>query len=75
MSVPHDPDVQPRESVTESRCLEFVRAGLGDDSVDVRYLGHRFWDPTALVADRYRAGRVFLAGDAARLTTPKAGSA
>ena len=59
MSVPYDPDAEPRESLTESRCLELVRAGLGDDSVEVRYLGHRFWDPTALVADRYRAGRVF----------------
>ena len=73
MSVPYDPDAEPRESLTESRCLELVRAGLGDDSVDVRYLGHRFWDPTALVADRYRAGRVFLAGDAAHLTTPEGG--
>ena len=73
MSVPHDPDLEPRESVTERRCLELVRAGLGDDSVDVRYVGHRFWDPTALVADRYRAGRVFLAGDAAHLTTPEGG--
>lgn len=73
MSVPHDPNIESRASVTESRCLELVRAGLGDDSVDVRYLGHRFWDPTALVADRYRAGRVFLAGDAAHLTTPEGG--
>ncbi len=73
MSVPHDPNLEPRASVTESRCLELVRAGLGDDSVDVRYLGHRFWDPTALVADRYRAGRVFLAGDSAHLTTPEGG--
>jgi putative polyketide hydroxylase len=73
MSVPYDPDAEPRESLTESRCLEWVRAGLGDDSVEVRYLGHRFWDPTALVADRYRGGRVFLAGDAAHLTTPEGG--
>jgi 2-polyprenyl-6-methoxyphenol hydroxylase-like FAD-dependent oxidoreductase len=73
MSVPYDPNVEPRESLTEGRCLELVRAGLGDDSVDVRYLGHRFWDPTALVADSYRAGRVFLAGDAAHVTTPEGG--
>ena len=73
MSVPHDPETEPRESMTEQRCLELVRSGLGDDRVEVRYLGHRFWDPTALVADRYRAGRVILAGDAAHLTTPEGG--
>jgi hypothetical protein len=72
MSVPYYPGDEPG-SLTERRCLEWVRAGLGDDSVEVRYLGHRFWDPTALVADRYRAGRVFLAGDAAHLTTPEGG--
>jgi putative polyketide hydroxylase len=73
MSVPLDPETEPRESVTERRCQELVRRGLGDDSVEVTYLGHRFWDPTALVADRYRAGRVILAGDAAHLTTPEGG--
>jgi putative polyketide hydroxylase len=73
MSVPLDPETEPRESVTKRRCLELVRRGLGDDSVEVTYLGHRFWDPTALVSDRYRAGRVILAGDAAHLTTPEGG--
>lgn len=73
MSVPHDPETEPRESVTERRCLELVRGGLGDDSVQVRYVGHRFWDTTALVSERYRAGRVILAGDAAHLTTPEGG--
>jgi len=73
MSVPHDPETEPRESVTERRCLELVRGGLGDDSVQVQYLGHRFWDPTALVSDRYRVGRVILSGDAAHLTTPEGG--
>jgi putative polyketide hydroxylase len=71
--VPYDPDTEPMDSWTELRCLELVRRGLGDDSVELRYLGHRFWDPTTLVADHYRVGRVFLAGDAAHLTTPEGG--
>ncbi|HEY6958171.1 MAG TPA: FAD-dependent monooxygenase [Candidatus Limnocylindria bacterium] len=70
---PYDPETDPKESWTELRCLELIHAGLGDDSVELRYLGQRFWDPTALVADRYRTGRVFLAGDAAHLTTPTGG--
>jgi hypothetical protein len=33
-------------------------------------LGDRFFQPSVLVADRFRAGRVFLAGDAAHQVTP-----
>jgi putative polyketide hydroxylase len=73
LSVPYDPDSEPKDSWTEVRCLELVRCGIGANSVEPRYLGHRFWDPTALVADNYRVGRVFLAGDAAHLTTPEGG--
>ncbi len=50
-----------------------VRGGLGDGSVGLRYIGHRIWEPTALVADRYHVGRVFLAGDAAHVTMPVGG--
>jgi 2-polyprenyl-6-methoxyphenol hydroxylase-like FAD-dependent oxidoreductase len=71
--VPHDPDTEPTASLTPQRCLELVRGGLGDDAVEVRYLDHRIWEPTALVADRFRSGRVFLAGDAAHVTTPEGG--
>jgi putative polyketide hydroxylase len=35
----------------------------------VELLGKRFWDSTVLVADRYRSGRVFFAGDAAHVVT------
>jgi putative polyketide hydroxylase len=72
-AVPFDPDTEPVASFTEHRCLELVRGGLGDDSVALHYLGHRFWEFTALVADRYQIGRVFLAGDAAHVTTPLGG--
>jgi len=72
-AVPYDPATEPANSLTEDRCLELVRGGLGDDGVDLRYIGHRIWEPTALVADRYRIGRVFLAGDAAHVTAPVGG--
>jgi putative polyketide hydroxylase len=72
-AVPYDPDTEPAESLTGDRCLELVRGGLGDDSAGLRYLGHRVWEPTALVADRYQIGRVFLAGDAAHVTMPVGG--
>lgn len=70
---PYDADTEPKDSWTEPRCVELVRGGVGDSSVQLRYLGQRFWDLTALVADRYGAGRIFLAGDAAHLTTPMGG--
>ena len=73
LSVPCDPGTEPAESLTEDRCLELVRGGLGDDRVELRYIGHRIWEPTALVADRYQIGRVFLAGDAAHVTLPVGG--
>lgn len=71
--VPFDPDDEPPESFTEHRCLELARAGVGADDVELRYIGHRLWQPTALVADSYRVGRVLLAGDAAHVTTPVGG--
>jgi putative polyketide hydroxylase len=73
LSVKYDAHTEPKESLTEHRCLDLVRSGLGDDSVELRYLGHRVWEPTALVADRYQIGRVLLAGDAAHVTTPEGG--
>ncbi len=71
--VPYDPDTDPRDSLTEHRCIEFVRSALGDDSVGLQYIAHRVWEPTALVADRYLMGRVLLAGDAAHVTKPEGG--
>lgn len=50
-----------------------VRRAVGAD-VPVEVLGHRPWTPgLALVADRFGAGRVFLAGDSAHLFTPTGG--
>jgi 2-polyprenyl-6-methoxyphenol hydroxylase-like FAD-dependent oxidoreductase len=60
-------------SLTEDRCLELVHAALGDWTVKARFLGYRLWAATAACADRFREGRVFLAGDAAHVTTPLGG--
>ncbi len=73
LSAPYNPETEPGGSLTERRCVELVRGGLGDDSAELRYIGHRFWEPTALVADRYQVGRVYLVGDAAHVTMPEGG--
>lgn len=72
-SLPYDPVTEPQESFTKDRCLDLVRGALGGSRVEVEYVGHRFWEPTGLVADQYQTGRVFLAGDAAHVTTPEGG--
>ncbi len=71
--LPRDVDNEPPEWFTEDRCTELVRSAIGDSSVPVRYIAHRLWQPTAHWATSMSQGRVFLAGDAAHVTTPAGG--
>ena len=50
-----------------------VRALVGDDSLEVEILSVNPWQMNALVADRMRAGRVFIAGDAVHRHPPSGG--
>jgi len=52
--------------------LEILRAAIGID-VDVEILDVSAWAPHRLLAPAFRAGRVFLAGDAAHLHSPFGG--
>ena len=73
LMTPRDPELEPPESFTDERCLELVSAGIGDPDIELTPVGHRFWQSAAAVAGRFRQGRVFLAGDAAHITTPVGG--
>jgi putative polyketide hydroxylase len=58
---------------TEARCAELIRQGVGRSDLPVEVLGISAWEASAVVADRYRDGRLFLAGDAAHEMPPTGG--
>ncbi|CAM5424496.1 FAD-dependent monooxygenase [Streptomyces avidinii] len=71
LHVDFDPEAgQGPEDFTDERCAELVRAAIGDPAVDVEVLSAAPWRLTARVAERFREGRVFLAGDAAHTIPP-----
>lgn len=74
LSAPFDPESGERvEDFTPPRCLAIIRAGVGQADLDAEIVGVLPWEIAARVADRYRAGRVFLAGDAAHVNGPWGG--
>ncbi|MGW0480494.1 FAD-dependent oxidoreductase [Nonomuraea sp. NPDC003214] len=58
---------------TEEVCLAAVRAAVGVPDLPVTLLGVMPWLQQAKVAAAFRAGPVFLAGDAAHVATPQGG--
>ncbi|MEO3871800.1 FAD-dependent monooxygenase [Nonomuraea sp. B12E4] len=58
---------------THERCVELVRIGTGRPDLDVRILDKTTFALAHVLADTYRAGRVFFAGDAAHTMPPTGG--
>jgi putative polyketide hydroxylase len=61
------------EDFTPAFCIELIRKGVGVQDLDVKVLGIGPWEASAIIADRYRVGDAFLAGDAAHEMPPTGG--
>ena len=69
----YDPQCDAPESFTRQRCVDIVRAAVGDPDLDVDIRSVTPWSMQARLASTMRRGNVFLAGDAAHPLPPTGG--
>ena len=55
---------------SDERCRRLIRTAIGVPDLDVEVLSTLPWQSAAQVAETFRVGRVFLAGDAAHVVPP-----
>jgi 2-polyprenyl-6-methoxyphenol hydroxylase-like FAD-dependent oxidoreductase len=72
---PYRPEHERPEDFTDQQCVQLVRGAVGIADLEVEVLSAEPWSGAAATANRFREGRVFLAGDAAHLIPPSGGQA
>jgi 2-polyprenyl-6-methoxyphenol hydroxylase-like FAD-dependent oxidoreductase len=70
---PSAPWANVADGITEQRALELLRAAIGVPDIPVVIDDIATWRAEANCAERFRDGRVFLAGDAAHVVPPNGG--
>jgi 2-polyprenyl-6-methoxyphenol hydroxylase-like FAD-dependent oxidoreductase len=69
-----DPEFETLDDYPEERLVRLIRRAAGRPDLDVRVERTGTFSFVGQVADRWRDGRVFLAGDAAHRVTPRGGT-
>jgi len=69
----YDPAKESLSEFTEERCIQVVRDAAGVPDLEVEIVDTVPWEGAQRVASTFRAGRVFLAGDAAHVHPPAGG--
>lgn len=63
----------PNDSFSQEQAEAIIRKAIGEDGRAITFNGMAGWSMSAQVADRYRVGRVVLAGDACHRFPPTGG--
>lgn len=66
----HPDQGETLEDFTDERCIDHIRRATGVLDMEVQITGKAPWHAAERVAERYTAGRVFLAGDSAHEMSP-----